>query len=600
MIRRAATTFLTVLILCVPSLLPGAARAQPPASPAPDTRFAHGVVAADHPAASEAGAQMLRKGGNAVDAAVATSFALAVVRPESCGIGGGGFMVIALTANHTKAQLAAAPSPKVPGAITQSFALNYRETCPAAIGPDFFEKLPEDAPVRGGKSIATPGTVAGLLTALEKWGTLDRAAVLAPAIALAREGFTADEHYVSSAKLVLKKFAEHPDHAARFKPFWERSLLSGNVKVGDIIKNPELAAALELIAKAGAKAFYEGPIAGAVAASLQRDGGVLSAADLAKYKPGESKPLQFTFDKRQFLAMPPPSSGGVAMAETLGILELREWPKLAKGDNPVFPLHTLVEAFKHAFADRAEWLGDPAFTQVPVQKLMSREYLAQRAAMIQATRTQGPSTYGTTEKPRDDGGTSHLCAVDRWGNAVACTETVNLEFGSWIVVEGFGFLLNDEIDDFTTRRGEANAFGLRQSERNLPAPGKRPLSSMSPTIVLNEKKQVVAVAGASGGPRIITSTTQALLNGLVLGQSAPQAVAAARVHHQWLPNELEMEPNFPGRHIGVDMPSWMRKLHHQVKTADRRSAVQLILRTPDGAAWDAACDPGKGGRPAGD
>ena len=592
MTRRILTFLFTLALL---ALAPGLASA--PAQPA---TFPRGVVAADHPAASEAGAQMLHKGGNAVDAAVATSFALSIVRPESCGIGGGGFMVVALTDKHTKAQLAAAPDPKSPGAIAQSFALNYRETCPAAVGPEFFAKLPDDASVEGAKSVATPGTVAGLLYALDKWGTLDRATVLAPAIALAREGFAADAYYVSGASDVIRKFTEHPEYQARFKTLWQRSLLSGNIKLGDIIKNPEQAAALEAIVKDGAKGFYEGPVAAAMAATIQRDGGVLTPADLTKYKPAETKPLQFSFNGKQFLAMPPPSSGGVAMGEILGILEAREWPKLVKADNPVFPLQNLVEAFKHAFADRAEWLGDPAFVQVPVTKLLSKEYLAQRAAMIKNTGTSPPSLYGTTEKPRDDAGTSHLCAVDRWGNAVACTETVNLHFGSWLVVDGYGFVLNNEMDDFTTRRGEANAFGLKQSDKNLPAPGKRPLSSMSPTIVLNDKKQVVAVAGASGGPRIITGTTLVFLNGLILGQTAEQAVNSPRIHHQWLPNTLEIEPNYPGRHIGVDMPSWMRKLHHQVDITPRKSAVQLILRTPDNKSWDAACDPSKGGKAAGD
>ncbi|MGH7133906.1 MAG: gamma-glutamyltransferase [Phycisphaerales bacterium] len=604
MIRHPCLSAAILTLLLALLALPAASSfAQAPASPAPapvPAAFARGVVAADHPAASEAGAQMLRKGGNAVDAAVATSFALSVVRPESCGIGGGGFMIVALTDKHTKAQLAATPEPKSPGAVAQSFALNYRETCPAAIGPEFFAKLPDDASVEGGKSVATPGTVGGLLYALEKWGTLDRATVLAPAIALAREGFTADAYYCTGAASVIKKFTQHPEYQARFKVLWERSFLSGNIKVGDVIKNPEQAAALEAIAKDGAKGFYEGPVAAAIAAAIQRDSGVLTAADLTKYKLAETKPLQFTFSGRQFLAMPPPSSGGVAMGEILGILEAREWSKLAKGDNPLFPLQNLAEAFKHAFADRAEWLGDPAFVQVPVSKLLSREYLAQRAAKIKNTGTMPPSLYGTTEKPRDDSGTSHLCAVDRWGNAVSCTETVNLHFGSWLVVEGYGFILNDEMDDFTTKRGEVNAFGLQQSDKNLPAPGKRPLSSMSPTIVLNDKKQVIAVAGASGGPRIITGTTQVLLNGLVLGQTAQQAVASPRIHHQWLPNVLEMEPDVPGRHIGIDMPTWMRKIHHEVKPSPRGSAVQLILRTPDGKSWDAACDASKGGKPAGD
>lgn len=555
-----------------------------------DPVFFAAAVAADQPLASEAGAEILRAGGNAVDAAVATSFALSVVRPYSCGIGGGGFMVVHLT------EESAAPG---------SYALNYREMSPRLVTPDHFEKLAaagmDRAARDGGHAVAVPGTVAGLLHALEEWGTMERAAVMAPAIRLAEEGFLVDEHYAASARGVIRLFRERPEYQRRFAFTWERLLGSGEIAVGDRIVLPEQAAALRLIAERGAEAFYEGPIAEAIARAVARDGGVLGAGDLAGYRVQELTPIRFEFAGREVLAMPPPSSGGVAMIEILGLLE--RTGALTPGVDPLGdPLraHQLVEAMKHAFADRAAHLADPAFAAVPIERLTSDAYLDGLARRFDADRTLEPLDYGSaaTASLPDDSGTSHLSVVDAQGNAVAATETINTAFGSLLPVPEFGFCLNNEMDDFTTSRAP-NAYGLLQSDRNRPEPGKRPLSSMSPTIVL-EGGEVVAVVGGSGGPRIITGTTQVLLRLTAADQPARDAVAGPRLHHQWSPDVVRMEPGdwssaWAGERAVLE--AGLRARGHEVGEIDAVGVVQAIKRRAHDGLLEAASDPRKGGAP---
>ncbi len=567
--------------------------------------FEHAAVAADHEIASKAGVEILRMGGNAVDAAVATSFTLSVVRPYSCGIGGGGFMVIHLQDD--------------PRFGTIDTTINYRETAPTAMGADYFEKLDDPKlSVRGGKSVGVAGTVAGLLYALEKYGTLDREVVMAPAIRVAERGFKADAHYANSAQGLIKEFEENPEWKERFAFVWERYLLEGEVGRGDLIHVPEQARALRLIAASGVSGFYEGEVGEAIVRALQSDGGDQTREDLRGYKVREMEPLRFSFYGYEILGMGPPSSGGVAMGQILGILERWDyrgyrgspWPFMFGPDGPA--THLLVESFKHAFSDRARWLGDSDFVEVPVERLLSSEYLDALADRIDMRRTFEPAHYGSAgldgaepaEPATEDRGTSHFCVVDEWGSAVSCTETINFGFGSLIAVPEFGFCLNDEMDDFTTRRGEANAFGLRQSDLNVPAPGKRPLSSMSPTIALDGDGRVVALAGASGGPRIITGTTQVLIS-MLLGNGlrvndAEAALWEARVHHQWMPNQLRMA--YPqdvldrtgGWYSSLD---YLRGLGHEIRSINNVGNVQAIRRGEDG--WEAASDPNKGGRPAG-
>ncbi len=588
--------------------------------------FRYGAVAADHEIASKAGAEVLKTGGNAIDAAVATSLALSVVRPYSCGIGGGGFMVIHLSDEGVEQQR------KRGRDVPRDVALNYREMAPRAITPDYFEKHHRaDASTHGATAAATPGTVRGLLHAHAKYGVLPLERVMAPAIRAAEEGFAVDADYVQETRDLIRGFEEHSERKQRFRFVWERFLREGRVAEGDRIRLPEQAAALRLIAERGEEAFYSGPIADAIVQTVQRDGGLITREDLASFRVVEVEPLRFTFMDRTFLTMPPPSSGGVALAEALGILEHWEpwWREPAGtmmwyGATPYPYLFLMTEALKHAFADRAEWLADPAFAEVPVERLISREYTGALAERINPRATQPPEAYGTrrsAQEPEaaDDGGTSHFCVVDAAGSAVSCTETINLEFGSLLAVEEFGFCLNNEMDDFTTRRGEPNAFGLTQAERNLPEPGKRPLSSMTPTIVLNREGGVEIVVGASGGPRIISSTLQVTLGALLVNESwagmtgwyipASVLVSANRIHHQWSPDVLWVERDWykgdeQQKQVGsppavMTLLDRLRAAGHTIEARDEIGNVQLIKRAPDGRGWDAACDPRKGGKPAG-
>lgn len=555
--------------------------------------FASAAVAADHHLASEAGAEILRAGGNAVDAAVATSFALSVVRPYSCGIGGGGFMVI-----HLKDH---------PRHGTLTTALNYREQAPAGVSPDFYLALEPDAATHGGRGVAVPGTVAGLLHALEEFGSgMSRDAVLAPAIRLAEEGFTVDAHYAASAAEVIAWIRkDEPARSARFAFVWDRFLARGAIKPGDVIRLPEQAAALRLIAQRGRDGFYRGPVADAIVEAAAADGGVLTLADLASFRVARVDPLTLEFRGKTIHTMPPPSSGGLALAQTLAILDARLPDLRATPPRSPQAIHRVTEAAKHAFADRARWLGDPAFVDVPVARLLSPDYLRGLAATLLPDAVLPHERYGSIPageeghaEPHRDGGTSHFSVVDAQGNAVACTETINLVFGSLRAAERFGFVLNNQMDDFATRPGLPNAFGLVQSARNAPAPGKRPLSSMTPLIALDpaDHGRVVLVAGASGGPRIISSTLQAALNVLVHDMPAGDALAAPRFHHQWTPDVLLLEA---GLADADGLVPALEAAGHRTRRSDAIGNVQIIRAARDGAGLDAACDPRKGGRPAG-
>ncbi|MEX0876564.1 MAG: gamma-glutamyltransferase [Phycisphaerales bacterium] len=546
--------------------------------------FTSGAVAADHAVASEAGARMLAMGGNAVDAAVAASFTLSVVRPYSCGIGGGGFMVIHL------------PDDPTHGFVHT--AINYRETSP--YHAEFFST--GLSMTNGRHSVAIPGTVAGLLYALETYGTLDRETVIGPAIEAATEGFLVDDHYIGAAERLHEMYIDNPGlQTGHTRMPWERFAFWGQIRLGDRIRNPEQARALRLIAEQGLDAFTRGEIGEAIVRSLSSSGSAfhrspISVDDLAAYEPVETEPIEATIAGRRFIGMPPPSSGGVTMFETLRIMEATGYD-FASGPISSGRAHTMIESLKHAFADRARYLADPRFTAVPIERLLSDENIERIASSL--TPRAGPlADYGTHLPPNDDAGTSHISVIDPFGGAVACTETINFEFGSRVGVEEFGFILNNEMDDFTHPNERPNGFGLVQSVSNLPEPGKRPLSSMSPTIVLDQDGRVLAVAGASGGPRIITSTMQTLLN-VLAGMDAGQAVAMPRLHHQWLPDELSFEAGYSKYVLNV-LGNPLRNYGHTI--VDREATVgnvQLIVRDPEGHGWQAASDPRKGGRPAG-
>lgn len=538
--------------------------------------FPRGVVAADHEAASRAGAGVLRAGGNAVDAAVATSLALSVVRPYSCGLGGGGFMVVRMVDDGSGQEL-----------IT---AIDYRETAPAAVGRDYFNGTGRSS-TRGGTAVAVPGTVAGLIHAHERFGKLPLAKVVQPAIDLAEKGFAADAHFVAMSRDLTKQFEEHPEWKERFSFVWERMLLEGKVGVGSLIRAPEQAGVLRLIAEQGRAGFYEGEVARQIVHHVRKDGGDITLRDLRDYQARELEPVRARVFGCEFVGMPPPSSGGVTMLEALRIMEAAGYDNYWSG--AAVNMHLMAEALKHAFADRAQWFGDPSFVDVPVEQLLSDANVRARAESIDGSHTQPPEAYGSNPPLGDDSGTSHFCVVDAYGNAVACTETINLEFGSLLAIDAFGFVLNDEMDDFLSVPGEPNAFGLVQGEQNLPAPGKRPLSSMSPTMVFDDHG-LLLIAGASGGPRIITSTMQVILN-MMAGESASEAVGRPRIHHQWMPDRLDLEPDalFDG-----DQRAQLEHMGHVLGERAEIGNVQSIRRAENG--WDAACDPRKGGRPAGE
>lgn len=520
--------------------------------------FTGGAVAADHALASEAGVEILASGGNAVDAAVATSFALSVVRPFSCGIGGGGFMLI--------------DSPTMEPA-----ALNYRETAPEKIGPTFFEL--HDSRI-GGTAVGVPGTVAGLLAAHQRYGKLSREEVLAPAIRLARNGFERDAAYVSAITSVKSYLADHPEHnevaAAMLAVF------GGQNRIVDTGQ----AAILERIANQGVAGFYAGEVAETI---VQATNHHLTMQDLGNYTPRWEQPLSIEIgDGNTIVAMPPPSSGGVAIGQIVGLLQKIGADELPQ-DSPAFA-HSLVESMKHAFADRAEHMADAAFVEVPVDALLDANYLDTLAQRIRKDRTLDRYAYGSVSPPPDDDGTSHLCVVDKDGMTVALTETINTGFGSLVLVEPYGFMLNNEMDDFSSPSG-ANIYGLRQSDKNLPENGKRPLSSMSPTIVTHDGAPVL-VLGASGGPRIISSVVQVLLRVLWAGDEPIDALKRPRLHHQWMPDRVYFEAG-----INIRTQESLQSNGHEIMEREHIGVVQVI-HIDDGMV-KAACDPRKGGRPAG-
>ena len=473
--------------------------------------FTQGAVAADSKKASDAGVEILKLGGNAVDAAVATSFALSVVRPESCGIGGGGFMVI--------------DSPTM-----EPVALNYRETAPLAVGPSFYET--HDSRV-GGTSVGVPGTVAGLLTAHERYGVLTREQVLAPAIRLANEQHEKYMRYMKSSLKGQSIFSEHEismlRQEAKNQELPRKSFAFVYAFLGYNQSN-----VLTTIAIHGREGFYQGDVADAI---VRATDGHISLEDLSNYAPRWEIPLQIDIcEVGTLVGMPPPSSGTVAIAQIIGLLQRISPESYAKNDLKY--AQALVESMKHAFADRAEHMADAAFVDVPVDALLDPEYLDELAATISLTETKDTYSYGSVTVPDDDG-TSHLCVVDSDGMMVSATETINMSFGSRVFVEPFGFVLNNEMDDFSSPSG-ANVYGLRQSDKNLPEPGKRPLSSMSPIIIEKDGVPFLAV-GASGGPRIISGVVQVLLRILWFGDEPNEAVQRNRIHHQWLPNRVYVE-----------------------------------------------------------
>jgi gamma-glutamyltranspeptidase/glutathione hydrolase len=484
----------------------------------------HGMVVAQEARAARIGVEVLQRGGNAVDAAVATGFALAVTYPRAGNIGGGGYMVIHLADRDLQT------------------AIDYRETAPAAITRDSF--LDDRGEADPGKSrdsalaIGVPGTVAGLVLAHTRYGSgmFALADLIAPAVRLAREGFPIEDDTADSLPRAQSRLERWPASTSIFFGADGRPL-----RPGATLRQGDLGETLEAIARHGAVAFYEGTTAHKIAAAVQAAGGVMTRQDLRDYRPVERAPMRGSYRGHAVVSMPPSSSGGVILIEMLNILE--GYHDLA--EDPVRRLHLTVEAMKLAYADRAAFLGDPASVDAPLARLTSKAYGAELRGRIDPARARPASEIragGAAGREGDN--TTHFSVIDRFGNAVSNTYTLNFSYGLGLVAEGTGILLNNELDDFAAKPGAPNAFGLVGGEANAPGPGKRPLSSMSPTIVLRNGKPFL-VTGSPGGSRIITAMLQVISN--VIDRQLPpaEAIGEPRLHHQWLPDEIVVERGFP-------------------------------------------------------
>lgn len=523
--------------------------------PAAEAR--NGMVVSSQHLASQAGADILKAGGNAVDAAVAVGYAQAVVNPCCGNIGGGGFMTLHL-------------------ADGKNIFINFRETAPASASADMYldkdGNLIKDASLYGYLAAGVPGTVKGLDYALEKYGTMKREQVMAPAIKLARDGFILTRADTDVLDTTTARFKQDPEAARIFlKP-------DGSAfQPGDRLIQIDLANTLERIAKEGPPAFYEGEIPQIVEKASQAGGGKLTAKDFADYTISEVAPVTCTYRGYEFISAPPPSSGGVTICQTLNILE--GYDLKAMGFNSADYIHTLTEAMRHSYMDRNTFLGDPAFVKNPTEKLTSKAYAEElRKEIIPGKATPSaqvqPGT-GPHEKPE----TTHYSVVDNKGNAVSTTYTINGRFGAVVIPPGTGFFLNDEMDDFTTKIGEKNMYGLVQGERNAIAPGKRPLSSMSPTIVTKDGK-IFLVLGSPGGSRIISITLQTALNIIDHGMAPQEAVNAPRIHHQWLPDEVYYEQ----RGVSKDSLNLLDKMGYKMVEQTPWGAAELIMVGLPGAA----------------
>jgi gamma-glutamyltranspeptidase/glutathione hydrolase len=484
----------------------------------------HGMVVAQEKIAARIGADVLTRGGNAVDAAVATGFAMAVTYPRAGNLGGGGFMVI-----HSKER-------------GEDITIDYRETAPGAATANMFlgpDGKPDIAKSRDSAlGIGVPGTVAGLTLALEKYGSgkFALAELLKPAIELARNGFIVTDDVADSMPEEQPRLARWP--SAR-KIFFGKD--GATLHEGDLLVQADLATTLSAISEQGPRGFYQGPVAEKLVKGIADAGGIMTLDDLKSYSAAIRAPMRGTYRGYDIVSMPLPSSGGVVLLEILNILEGFPMAEMKQGSAP--SLHVMIEAMKRAYADRARYLGDPAFVSVPVATLTSKDYAAKQRASIDLDRATPWTDVLSAKSPREGSNTTHFSVVDSFGNAVSNTYTLNFSYGVGLVAEGTGVLLNNELDDFTAAPGASNAFGLVGFEANLPGPGKRPLSSMSPTIVLKDGKPVL-VTGSPGGSRIISAVMQVIVNVLDYHMDVAAAVAAPRVHHQWLPDEVRLEYGF--------------------------------------------------------
>jgi gamma-glutamyltranspeptidase/glutathione hydrolase len=524
-----------------------------------------GMVVAQDRYGARVGADILARGGNAVDAAVATGFAMAASYPRAGNLGGGGFMLIHLARSG------------------ESIAIDYRETAPAAATRDMFlgaDGKPDPARSRDSAlAIGVPGTVAGMTLALRKYGSgrFTLAELLAPAIALARDGFAIDDDLADSLPQVRDRLARWPASAKLF--LREDGTVKGQ---GERLVQSDLAETMSAIARDGERGFYEGEVARRIVEAIRAAGGIVTADDMKAYQPVVRAPVRGSYRGYDILAMPPPSSGGIVLIEALNILE--GFPADMISAENAASYHLLIEAMKQAYADRAFYLGDPAFADAPAVTLMSKTYAARMREKIDPARArQAAEIAPALPATREGGNTTHFSIVDAEGNAVSNTYTLNFSYGLGMVADGTGVLLNNELDDFTAAVGAANAFGLVGLNANLPGPGKRPLSSMSPTIVLKDGK-VVLITGSPGGSRIISAVLQVVVNVIDRRLGIAEAVAAPRLHHQWMPDEVRVEQSFP-----PDIVEGLQRLGHLVvMPAGQTSANSILI---DAGGIRGAADP---------
>ena len=537
----------------------------------PVARGRSGMVVTADSRATRVGLDVLQSGGNAVDAAVAVGFALAVVHPRAGNIGGGGFMVIRMADGEVA-------------------ALDFRETAPLAATPERYldmEGNVTDEIERGHKSVGVPGTVKGLAEAHARRGSLAWEDLLAPAIDLAEGGFTvtAELHEDLSSKQSLLE---------RYESSRQVFLPGGSPpSIGTRFRQPDLGRTLREIAAEGSAPFYRGRIAELIVQEMQRGDGLLTYEDLSRYRAVWRDPIVFDYRGYPVISMSPPSSGGVTLAEILNILEGYNLSSLGFGTPET--IHLIAEASRRAFADRNYFLGDPDYSQAPIERLTSDDYAAEQRSTISRSRAS-ESEFFNRVPIQDGANTTHYSIVDSQGNAVAVTYTINSFFGSGVVVRGAGFFLNNEMDDFTVRPGVANQFDLIQGDENLVGPGRRPLSSMTPTIVLDPNGALLMVLGSPGGPRIITALAQTIINVVDFDMNARAAVDAPRVHHQLWPDEIRFETKgVEARTLGQ-----LAAMGHEIiPNAGYFGAVQLILRDVDGELVGAADPRFEGGRALG-
>jgi len=515
----------------------------------------NGMVASEQGLATQVGLDILKQGGNAIDAAVAVGFALAVVLPNAGNIGGGGFMVL-----HDDK-------------TGKDVAIDFREIAPAKASRDMY--LDNQGNVIDGKSLFThdasgvPGTVAGMEYALKKWGTMPLSKVLEPAIKLADKGFIVSDVLAKTLKEEKSTLGKWSASKAIFFKNGEP------LKSGDLLVQKDLAKSLRLIAKQGAKAFYQGEIATKIAKEMQSHGGTMTLEDLKAYKVVERQPIIGDYRGYKVVTMPPPSSGGVHLIEILNMLE--HYPIKEDGVNSAKNIHHMAESMKLAYADRSEYLGDPDFVKIPVTGLTSKAYANERVKTIDDNKARPSSTIKPGKpQPYESDQTTHFSVMDKAGNAVAVTYTLNLNFGSGIVVEGTGILLNNEMDDFSVKPGVPNAFGLVGGTANAIEAKKRPLSSMTPTIVMKNNKPWL-VTGSPGGARIITTVLQSVVNTIDHEMNPAEAIITPRVHHQWLPDELRVEEG-----ISPDTIKLLQDKGHKVVTKAPMGRIQIIQADDSG------------------